>query len=58
MTKDQIEKIKFGFPQEYEQVIVDFYEWETAYLIKEIVKWIPQSEFMKLIHQAEKNING
>ena len=55
MTKDQINQIKLDHPEAYEAVINGLYEWPTSGLIEEIKRWMPQSEFMKLIHQAEKN---
>lgn len=55
MTKDQLNKVKLDHPEAYEAVTDSLYEWPTSGLIAEIKRWIPLSEFMKLIHQAEKN---
>lgn len=55
MTKDQIKDIQLNYPEAYEAVIDSLYQWPTSGLIAEIKRWMPQSEFMKLIHQAEKN---
>lgn len=57
MTRDQIAEVKISHPVGYEAVIAGFYESTTAELIKEIVRWMPKSEFMKLVAQAEK-LNG
>ena len=55
MTRDQIKDIQLNYPEAYEAVVGSLYEWPTSGLIAEIKRWMPQSEFMKLIHQAEKN---
>ena len=55
MTKDQLHQVKLDYPEAYEAVTDSLYEWPTSGLIAEIKRWIPLSEFMKLIHQAEKN---
>jgi len=55
MTKDQLAKVKLDHPEAYEAVTDNLYDWPTSGLIAEIKRWIPLSEFLKLIHQAEKN---
>ena len=54
MTKDQIKELKTSFPSEYETVIDNLYDWPTSGLVQEIVRWMPKSEFMKLINQVRK----
>ena len=55
MTKDQIQELKLSHPEGYEKVVEGMYEWQTYFLIQNLIHWIPRSEFLKLIHQAEKN---
>ena len=57
MTKDQMDRVRRDYPQEVELLMSDMYEWPTSRLIGEMIRWIPKSEFMKLVHQMEKN-NG
>lgn len=54
MTKDQIKELKTGFPSEYETVIDNLYDWPISGLVQEIVRWMPKSEFMKLINQVRR----
>ena len=53
MTKKQLREIREKYPREMELVLNDMYEWETSYLVYELLKWMPTSELMKLIHQME-----
>lgn len=55
MTKDQLNQVKLDHSEAYETVIDGLYEWPQSGLIHELLRWIPQSEFMKMIHQVEKN---
>lgn len=54
MTKEQIKEIQLAYPTAYELVVSDLYEsWTTAELIRQLMKWMPKSEFMKLIHARD-----
>ena len=53
MTRDQMKVARYQYPHEVELVINDMYEWSTPYLVNELIRWIPKSEFMKLVHQME-----
>jgi len=53
MTKAQMDSVRKSHPQEVELLMSDMYEWPTSRLIGELIRWIPRSEFMKLVHQME-----
>lgn len=53
MTKDQLREIREKYPREMELVLDDMYDWETSYLVYEVLKWMPPSELMKMVHQME-----
>ena len=55
MTKDQLHQVKLDHPTAYEAVVDSLYEWPQSGLIHELLRWIPHSEFMKMINQANKN---
>ena len=55
MTKDQMKSVREQYPHEVEAVINDMYEWQTPYLVNDLIRWMPKSEFMKLVHQMEDN---
>lgn len=57
MNKDQIAENKLKYPEEYEMVVESLYEWPPSGLIHELLRWIPQSEFLKMIHQVQRNEN-
>ena len=51
MTKDQMKWARDEYPHEVEAVIDDMYDWPTSHLVNELIRWLPKSEFMKLVHQ-------
>ena len=53
MTKDQMNWVRKEYPHEVELVMCDLYEWPTSHLVNELIRWMPKSEFMKLVHQME-----
>lgn len=53
MTKDQMNWVRREYPHEVELLMSDMYEWPMSRLIGELIRWIPKSEFMKLVHQVE-----
>jgi len=53
MTKDQMKWARDEYPHEVEAVIDDMYDWPTSHLVNELIRWMPKSEFMKLVHQME-----
>jgi hypothetical protein len=55
MTKDQMNWVRREYPKEVELLMSDMYEWPTSRLMGELIRWIPKSEFMKLVHQVEDN---
>ena len=57
MTKDQINWIQKEYPRECELVIDSLHDMPASYLVREMIKWMPKSEFMKLIYQVEED-NG
>ena len=57
MTKDQMKMVREQYPHEVELVMCDFYEgWTTSQLVNEMLKWMPKSEFMKLVYQMEDEV--
>jgi hypothetical protein len=57
MTKDQMNWVRKEYPHEVELVMCDLYEWPTSHLVNELIRWMPKSEFMKLVHQMEDDDN-
>ena len=65
MTKDQmkmvreqypheVELVREQYPHEVELVMSDLYDnWSTSQLVNEMLRWMPKSEFMKLVYQME-----
>lgn len=53
MTKGQIKDVQLDHPREYELVMADLYDMPLSYLVTEMVRWMPKSEFMKLINQMK-----
>ena len=53
MTKDQMDSVRRAYPKEVELVMNDLYEWPMSRVIGEMIRWIPKSEFLKLVHQME-----
>ena len=53
MTRDQMKIVRDQYPHEVELVINDMYDWPTSHLVNELIRWMPKSEFMKLVHQME-----
>lgn len=58
MTQDQLNQIRKEYPRETEMSIDDMYQWTTAALVKELLRWMPKSEFMKHVYQWEKDIKN
>jgi len=57
MDKAQVELVLEEYPHEVELVLEDMYEWPTSHLVNEMIRWMPKSEFMKLVHQMEDDDN-
>jgi len=53
MDKAQMKWVREEYPHEVELVLDDMYEWPTSHLVNEMIRWMPKSEFMKLVHQME-----
>ena len=54
MTKDQMKMVREQYPHEVELVMSDLYDsWSTSQLVNEMLRWMPKSEFMKLVYQME-----
>ena len=54
MTKDQMKAVREQYPHEVELVMSDLYDnWSTSQLVNEMLRWMPKSEFMKLVYQME-----
>ena len=53
MTKKQLREIREKYPREMELVLSDMYDWEMSYMVYELLRWMPASELMKLVHQME-----
>jgi|AACY02.12.fsa_nt_gi hypothetical protein len=54
MTKDQMKMVRDQYPHEVELVMSDLYDnWSTSQLVNEMLRWMPKSEFMKLVYQME-----
>jgi len=54
VTKDQMKVARDQYPHEVEMVMCDLYDnWTTSQLVNEMLKWMPKSEFMKLVYQME-----
>lgn len=49
-------QLRREYPREVELTMADLYEWTTSALVNELIRWMPKSEFMKLVHQWEKEI--
>ena len=53
MDKAQMKWVREEYPHEVESVLCWLYDWPTSELVDEMLKWMPKSEFMKLVHQME-----
>jgi len=53
VDKAQMKWVREEYPHEVESVLCWLYDWPTSELVDEMLKWMPKSEFMKLVHQME-----
>jgi hypothetical protein len=56
MTKDQMKWVREEYPHEVELVMSDLYDWTVSRLVSELIRWMPKSEFMKLVHQMQDEV--